>query len=211
MGAILQVLPAHDCLDDFQQFPVIIDPSGLDGSFTGYGVEHLVPDGIRGGGFAPEQVVCQLLHRLLGGIGAQIHGNLPQQQGVFSEFLQFKAQGLHHGQVCHQDGDLPGLQPKGNGRKKALAQDGLLVGLQLVKEDPLMGGVLVDEKGIVSLLYQDIGPVQLSHHAPLRRLRHGELLLLRLRNRLRRRFRRQRLGDRLGNRGRGHRDGHRRG
>ena len=37
-----------------------------------------------------------------------------------------------------------------------------------------MGGVLVDEEGFVTLLDNDVAVVQLTHHPPVLRFRHGE-------------------------------------
>ena len=72
-----------------------------------------------------------------------------------------------------------GVQAHGDGRQQGLADDGLLIGLQLVEQDPLVGSVLVDEERLIPLLDQDIGPVQLANHPPGDFLRHIQHSLFR--------------------------------
>ena len=52
------------------------------------------------------------------------------------------------------------------------------MGFQLFKENALVGGVLVDEKRVVSLLHNNIGVVKLAHHPPRNLGGHGQLGLL---------------------------------
>ena len=65
MGAVFQFIPGHDFLNNRQQFFLIVDPTGLDGSLAGHSMEHFVPKG----GFvllpAGEQIVCQFFQRSL--------------------------------------------------------------------------------------------------------------------------------------------------
>ena len=52
------------------------------------------------------------------------------------------------------------------------------MGFQLFKKNALVGGVLVNEKSIVSLLHNNIGVVKLAHHPPRNLGGHGQLGLL---------------------------------
>ena len=77
--------------------------------------------------------------------------------------------------------------------QQRLGGNGFLIGFQFFKENPFVGCVLVDEKGLVSLLHQNVGAVQLPHHPPFHSGGHFQSGLLRLRLG-RRRFGRFRFG-----------------
>ena len=55
-----------------------------------------------------------------------------------------------------------------------------MIGFQLLKENPLMGGVLVNQECLVALLYQNVAAVQLTHQPPGNGLGHDQPGLLRL-------------------------------
>ena len=77
----------------------------------------------------------------------QIHGDLTEHHGVFTEFVNFKAQFVQQLLICKQFTCRFRGKPNGDGSQQRLGGDLLLVGLQLFEEDPLMGGMLVDEVG----------------------------------------------------------------
>ena len=140
-------------------------------------MQQLIPHGVLLLPAAIEQVSGQALHRLGGRIRGQIHGNLTQQQGAVAKFFQLEAQLLHHGHIAEQLSRRRGGQPHRQGGQQGLAGNALLIGLELVKENPLMGGVFVDEEGVLPLLHQDIGAVQLPHQTPVRHAGHIQFLL----------------------------------
>ena len=144
-------------------------------------MEHLVPEGGLILLFACEQVVCQFLQSL-GRVGlVQVHGDPAQKQGVFTEFFHFKAQLIQKFAICQQFGSAVGAQAAGQGSKEGLGRNGFLIGFQFIKEDPLVGGVFIDEECFIALFHDDIAVVQFTYHSPVLYFRHGDGSLLHFR------------------------------
>ena len=159
VGAVLQIVTAHDLLDNGQKLRFIILPAGLDGSLAGNGVQDFIPDGSGFFTATAQQISCHFFDSFGCVIGTQIHGNLPQHNGVFAKFIDLKAQFIQKLFVGQQFAGGFRRKTDGNGGQQGLCGDLLLIGLQLFKEDPLMGGMLVDQVGFFALFYNNIGIV----------------------------------------------------
>ena len=107
-------------------------------------MQQLIPDSISLGSAAVQQVGGKGLQGRGGVFRSQIHGNLANQQGIFSELLDGEAQTVQHILIGQQFSGRGRGEPHGNRRDEALTADALLIGLQLFKENPLVGGVLVN-------------------------------------------------------------------
>ena len=105
MGTVFQILPGHDLPDQCQQFCLVIHPARLDGGLAGNCVENFIPDGglflpaavLQVGGQRFDSFRCQL--------GREVHGDLPQDNGILAEFVDFKTQFVQHFPVLHQFAD----------------------------------------------------------------------------------------------------------
>ena len=150
MGTVFKVLALHDLPAEGFQLPGVGDPAGLDGCFAGYGVQQVIADRIPMLPPSVQKIGGQEIQGFCCLVRVQIHGDLPEQDGIFSEFLNFKAQLLQHFLVIQQFSAFRRAQTDGNGGEKGLTGNGLLVGLQIFKVDPLVGSVLIDEEGAIS-------------------------------------------------------------
>ena len=180
MGAVLQIITAHDFFHHGQKLGFIIFPAGFDGCLAGNGVQNFVPNGSGLFTAAAQQVSCHFFDSLGCVIGTQIHGDLTQQNGIFTKFVDLKAQFVQKLLAGQQLAGGFRRKTNGNGSQQRLRGNFLLICLQLFKEDSLMGSMLVDQVGFFALLYNNIGIVKLTHHAPLNFGWHSQFHLLRL-------------------------------
>ena len=91
-----------------------------------------------------EQIRSQGLRGFRGILRIQVHGDLPQKHCILAKSVHFKAQFRQKIGICQQFGCAFRTQPHRQGRQQHLGGDGLLIGFQLFKKDPLVGGVLVN-------------------------------------------------------------------
>ena len=193
MGAVFQVLPAQNLPDQRLPLQGIRVPARLNGGLAGHGVQDVIPQTVPVLPLSLLQVLDQAgeaIRRLLRG---EVHGSLAQQHRSLPKFFHAIPQFIQQGQLLQHQRRTLLTQTAHLRGQQGLRGNLLLLGPELVKQNPLVGGVLVDEERLLPLLYHDVGAEQLPQHRERGLLRHGQHRLDRLRLFLRRRRDRSRL------------------
>ena len=166
MGTELD-LPALHFVHQYPQLPLVADHTGFDGGFAGHGVEQGVPGAFGIGAAGAQQFRGDLLQGGGDPGGVQLRRTGAAEDGVVAKVLGLEAEAVQQGQMLQQGGVFVRRQGDGFAPEQGLAHDGGGVGLQAVKVDALMGGVLVDQVDIaVAVLSDDIGAQHLARDAP---------------------------------------------
>ena len=179
MGAVFDVVALHDLAHQGLALCRLRVPAGLDGGLAGDGVQGRVPQGLRILGHALQQTGGQFLQGALGLAGIQLRGNPADQQVAAAEILHLITVPGQQRPVLQKHPGFLGGEGGGDGGQQGLGHDVRGPGLECFKENPLVGGVLVQEQHGVALLDENIGVQYLPHHPVVRGRGDGQGGLLR--------------------------------
>ena len=115
-------------------------------------MEQFVPGGAGVGGAGGEQLLGDLGEGGLDVPRVHVEGGLADHQGPAAEVLHPEAELLQQGEVGEQGGVLLRVQAAHHGGEEGLGHGVVPRRLHPVKVHPLMGGVLVDEVGLLRTL-----------------------------------------------------------
>ena len=134
VGAVFQILTGHNLPNKSQNFLFVGGPASLDGGLAGYGVENFIPYIVHIFFFAHQKICGDGFDGIAGIFFFQIHRDLPQNHGIFAQRVQLKAQLLHQLPIGKENPTAGRIQMAGNRNKQILGGNGLLIGLQLIRE-----------------------------------------------------------------------------
>ena len=119
--------------DQGQKLLFVRFPACFDSSFAGNGVEHFIPNG----GFvlpaSHQKVGGKCFHSIGGVLFGKIHRDGTQDDGVFTQRVDLKAQFFQKGLICQERAAACRVQTAGDRGEKGLTGNGLLIGFKLIK------------------------------------------------------------------------------
>ena len=136
-------------------------------------MEQGVPGRAGIGGTAGEQAAGQLGEHVGDLPGGHVAGGGPDDQRPAAEVLRLKAEAPQQRELGQQGGPLLRRRGEHHRLQQGLYHRLVALGLHPVEVQPLVGGVLVDEEHLVSLLHYNVGVEHLPRHAPGLLLRRG--------------------------------------
>ena len=172
MGTIFD-RAGHDRLGHLEQLGGAVLLAALDGRLAGHGVEQGVPGRAWIGRAAGEQAAGQLGEHVGDLPGGHVAGGGPDDQRPAAEVLRLKAEAPQQRELGQQGGPLLRRRGEHHRLQQGLYHRLVALGLHPVEVQPLVGGVLVDEEHLVSLLHYNVGVEHLPRHAPGLLLRRG--------------------------------------
>ena len=162
-------------------------PAGLDGRLARDGVQQVVPQRLRRERLPGEQICGKLLQERHGVLLVHVARDLADEHVPVAEIGDLKAAFAQDLRVFQHSCRLFARQLRRDGSHQLLRHNRVLLGLELLKEDAFVRGVLVDEQDALALLCDQIAVKRLTDQAE-RLLRQVERQLLRLRRSGRRFF-----------------------